>query len=293
MTRVAEMQISLFQLSAPSPEPKRSSSLKRAFLHLAFVGAIAGWCASSSAAGVPADIQAVFNQPRYSGATWGLRVVDVKSGTAAIDLRSSDEFLIGSVRKIFSVGELLDAVGPNHTYDTPIYRHGTVDSSGVLNGDLILVASGDFTMGGRTNPDGSIALSNYDHNEADSLGNAVLTAPDPLAGYKAIAAQVAATGITRIAGEVIIDDRLFQPYAFRGEFDVRPIFGKTTFPSYFDSLPILGVDGSLAEIGIGSPAQGRVFAKTGTFLDQSGIRAQVVAGYIDAHSAGAWRLRYT
>lgn len=205
-------------------ETKRSSKLKRAYLLVALVGAIAGYAASSFAAGVPADIQAVFNQPRYSGATWGLRVVDVKSGKAAIDLRSNDKFLIGSVRKIFSVGELLDQVGPNHTYDTPVYRRGTVDSGGVLNGDLILVASGDLTMGGRTNPDGSIAVSNYDHNEADSLGNAVLTAPDPLAGYKAIAAQVAAAGIKKITGEIIVDDRLFPPYRFRDEFDVRPIF---------------------------------------------------------------------
>jgi len=59
---------------------------------------------------------------------------------------------------------------------------------------------------------------------------------------------------------------------------------QTTFASYFDSLPILGVDGSLAEIGTDSPARGKVYAKTGTFLDQNGIRAQVVAGYIDALS---------
>jgi hypothetical protein len=72
--------------------------------------------------------------------------------------------------------------------------------------------------------DGTIAVSNYDHNEADTLGNAVLTASDPLAGYKAIAAQVAAAGITRITGEIIIDDRLFQAYSFRDEFDVRRIF---------------------------------------------------------------------
>ena len=221
---MGETQISLFRLSSPSSEAKLSSRLKRAFLLLAVVGAIAGWGASSSSTGVPADIEAVLSQPRYGGATWGLRVVEVKSGKATIDLRSNDKFLIGSVRKIFSVGELLDEVGPNHTYDTPIYRQGTMDGSGVLKGDLILVASGDLTMGGRTNRDGTIAISNYDHNEADSLGNAVLTAPDPLAGYKAIAAQVAAAGITRITGEIIIDDRLFQPYRFRHEFDVRPIF---------------------------------------------------------------------
>ena len=59
---------------------------------------------------------------------------------------------------------------------------------------------------------------------------------------------------------------------------------QTTFTSYFDSLPILGVDGSLAEIGIGSPAQGKVFAKTGTFLEAGKIKAQVLAGYIGARS---------
>ncbi len=79
-------------------------------------------------------------------------------------------------------------------------------------------------MGGRTNPDGTFAISNLDHNEANSLGNAILTAPDPLAGYCALALQVAAAGIKRITGEVIIDDRLFESFNFRGEFNVRPIF---------------------------------------------------------------------
>ncbi|MGH8011623.1 MAG: D-alanyl-D-alanine carboxypeptidase, partial [Candidatus Binataceae bacterium] len=41
---------------------------------------------------------------------------------------------------------------------------------------------------------------------------------------------------------------------------------------------------SLAEIGTDSPAKGRVYAKTGTYLDKDGIKAQVLAGYIDAQS---------
>jgi len=175
-------------------------------------------------ANVPADIQAVFDQPRYKGALWGLRVVDTGSGAALINLQPDHNFLIGSVRKIFSVGQLLNQVGPNHRYNTPIYHEGNIDGAGILNGNLILDASGDLTMGGRTNPDGTIAVSNFDHNEADSLGNAALTAPDPLAGYNALARQVAAAGITEITGNVIIDDRLFQPYNFRGEFDLKPIF---------------------------------------------------------------------
>lgn len=173
---------------------------------------------------VPPDIQAVFEKPLYRGAIWGLRVVDLDTGAVLIDREPGCQFAIGSVRKVFSVGELLNQVGPGHRYNTPVYRDGAVDRAGVLHGNLILVASGDLTMGGRTNPDGSVAVSNYDHNEADTLGNAVLTAPDPLAGYQALAQQVRTAGIRQVDGEVIIDDRLFQPFNFRGQFDVRPIF---------------------------------------------------------------------
>jgi D-alanyl-D-alanine carboxypeptidase len=203
-------------------------SLTRSISWLVFIAAAcaalgggSGWSATN-AAKVPSDIQVVFDKPLYKGATWGLRVVD--SGKVLIDLRPHHKFFIGSVRKVFSVGQLLNQSGPRHTWDTPVYRRGKIDQAGVLHGDLILVASGDLAMGGRTNPDGTIAISNYDHNEADSLGNAVLTAPNPLAGYIALARQVAAGGIKQIAGNVVIDDRLFRPFNFRGEFDLRPIF---------------------------------------------------------------------
>jgi D-alanyl-D-alanine carboxypeptidase/D-alanyl-D-alanine-endopeptidase (penicillin-binding protein 4) len=49
-------------------------------------------------------------------------------------------------------------------------------------------------------------------------------------------------------------------------------------------LPVLGVDGSLAHTGADLPARGHVFAKTGTTIDSSGLKAQVLAGYIDARS---------
>ncbi len=146
-------------------------------------------------ANVPSDIKAILDKPLYKGAIWGLRVVDLQTGKSLIDLQPHHQFFIGSVRKVFTIGELLNQIGPNHTFNTPIYRHGPISDRGILRGDLILVASGDLTMGGRTNPDGTIAFTNFDHNEANSLGNAELTKPDPLAGYAALAHQIAASGI--------------------------------------------------------------------------------------------------
>ena len=71
---------------------------------------------------------------------------------------------------------------------------------------------------------------------------------------------------------------------------------RPTFAPYFASLPSLGVDGSLASVGrvppnaVIAPAFGRVFAKTGTTIDQTGLKAQNFAGYIDA--ASGRRLAY-
>jgi D-alanyl-D-alanine carboxypeptidase len=173
---------------------------------------------------IPGDIKAVMEKPVYKGATWGLRVIDLDTGRTLINLEPHHKFFIASVRKVFSLGELMNEVGPTHRYNTPVYRQGTIDKYGVLHGDLILVASGDLTMGGRTNPDGSIAIGDFDHNEANDLGNAILTKPNPLAGYAELAHQIAAAGIKEVTGDVVIDDRLFKPYEFRKQFDLRPIF---------------------------------------------------------------------
>lgn len=148
----------------------------------------------------------------------------MESGDVIYDLRSDENLYIGSVRKLFTIGEALVALGPHFKFHTPVYRQGEITDDGVLTGDLILVASGDFTMGGRRNIDGTMAVSDYDHNEANSLGNAVLTAPDPLWGYDFLAEQVAASGIKIITGDIVIDDRLFKPFDFRNEFNVKPIF---------------------------------------------------------------------
>src|ERR1700678_3388947 len=214
---------------APCPEGRTMSKSARYIAAAVAVCAITAFAAVTSRSvaqtpptAVPASIKAIFDKPMYKGAAWGFRVLD--GDKVIIDHNSQRQLYIGSVRKVFTIGQLLNAVGPDHTYDTPVYRTGSVDRSGVLHGNLIIVASGDLTMGGRKNPDGTIAVSDWDHNEADSLGNAILTKPNPMAGYAQLAQAARAAGIKRVAGNVVIDARLFAPYEFRGEFKIRPIF---------------------------------------------------------------------
>jgi D-alanyl-D-alanine carboxypeptidase/D-alanyl-D-alanine-endopeptidase (penicillin-binding protein 4) len=151
-------------------------------------------------------------KPRYSGATWGLRVADLDSGTVIYNLNSDGLLLTGSVRKLFSVGVAINELGADHRFKTPVFRRGEVDDTGTLNGDLVLVAEGDLTMGGRDNGDDTVAVTDFDHCDANNLGSAILTKPDPLAGLDKLAAQVAASGITKVSGEVIIDARLFDQF---------------------------------------------------------------------------------
>lgn len=169
------------------------------------------------------DIQTILNKPLYKNAQWGLQVIDTKNNQTIIDMSSSTPLFIGSVRKIFTVGELLNQMGPTYQSTTTVHTDGEIIKH-ELKGNLVLIASGDLTMGGRTKKNGAIAITDFDHNEADTLGNAQLTKPDPLAGYKALAKQIRKAGIKKISGDVIIDTRLFDTFNFRDEFNVSPIF---------------------------------------------------------------------
>lgn len=171
-----------------------------------------GWRQAVATTPLPEAIAAVMQKPRYADATWGLLVADLATGETVFELNPDEMLFTASVRKLFSVGLALDALGADHRFTTPVYRRGDVDGAGVLSGDLILVAAGDLTLGGRVTEDDEIAYTDFDHNDANGLGTAILTPEDPLRGLDDLARQVQAAGIRSVSGEVIVDDRLFEPF---------------------------------------------------------------------------------
>ena len=157
-----------------------------------------------------AKIEGVIDGKDYKQARWGLCVIDAKTGKAVFERDPEKLIVPASVTKLYSCAAAMIAFGAEYKFVTPVYARGEIDGKGVLKGDLILVASGDLSFGGRTTKAGKLAYKDHDHSYANG-GNfdAELTDTDPLAALVELAKQVKAAGIQSIAGEVLIDDRLF------------------------------------------------------------------------------------
>jgi D-alanyl-D-alanine carboxypeptidase/D-alanyl-D-alanine-endopeptidase (penicillin-binding protein 4) len=156
-------------------------------------------------------IEALMATPPLDLGTWGMQVVDVKTGRSLYSVNRSAPVPAASTTKNFTTAAALDVLGEDYRFRTPVMRSGSISRKGVLRGDLILRASGDLTMGGRALPGGGVDYTGFDHTDANEVvGPATLTPEDPLAGLNRLARQVKRAGIRRVGGEVAIDDRLWQ-----------------------------------------------------------------------------------
>src|SRR5687768_7578264 len=150
-------------------------------LNLAILG-----CAKTPPATVPARIdpieqlrQDLSQATRAAGvqrASWGVVVHSLDRNQRVFDLNPRTLFVPASVAKLVSAATAADAVGWDYRFETTLKTTGPV-VDGVLSGDLLIVGSGDPTIGGRA-------------------GDDVLRFID----------AVKAAGIRRIAGRIIGDD---------------------------------------------------------------------------------------
>jgi serine-type D-Ala-D-Ala carboxypeptidase/endopeptidase (penicillin-binding protein 4) len=175
----------------------------------------------TSVPGLPQAALDVINQPLYKNGQWAIAVRDIDTGEQLVALNADTFFEPGSVVKTYSTGAAWQQFGPDSTVVTPVKRTGDV-VDGIMTGDLVLVGKGDVTMGGRTKADGTVDFANLDHNDANGIPGATLTPEDPLTGLNNLAAQVKASGINSVSGDVIVDDRLWDSHMLAGN-PVSPI----------------------------------------------------------------------
>lgn len=172
---------------------------------------------------VPPGARRIMNEPPYESARWLYYVADVNSGEVLLANRPDEMVFTASTAKLFTVATALDVLGPNYRVTTPVYATGPV-RGGVVDGDLALVTKGDLALGGRGAPNDNFnytfSADQVDHVYGDVAPNGAEPKGEPMAGLNDLARQVAASGVTRVDGDVLVDDRFWQ--TFEGQEGVVP-----------------------------------------------------------------------
>jgi D-alanyl-D-alanine carboxypeptidase/D-alanyl-D-alanine-endopeptidase (penicillin-binding protein 4) len=130
------------------------------------------------------SIGEVLDRDEFRKAFWGAQVVDLATGQVIYQRNADRYFVPASNAKLYTSASALDQLGPDYQFVTRLFAYGEISDS-TLHGDLVVVGSGDPTIGGRfTDGDRTLLFRSW----ADSLR---------------------AKGIFRIEGNIIGDDNLF------------------------------------------------------------------------------------
>lgn len=135
--------------------------------------------APASAQSLKGQIDRVLRKLPSAVAT-GVLVVDLESGQTLYSRHADRALLTASNAKLVTVAAAIDKLGVDHQFHTSVYLRGEV-TGGTLQGDLVLVGSGDPCFSGRY---------------YDGKAGAVLD------GW---AQLVARAGIKRITGDIVLD----------------------------------------------------------------------------------------
>jgi N-acyl-D-amino-acid deacylase len=161
---------------------------------------------SQAASTLERRIQAVMSRPEFAHSTFGIEFYSLDSGKVLYQLNPDKLLVPGSTTKLLTEGTILELLGADYRFHTLVYRTGPITKDGTLEGDIVLVASGDPNLSGRIQADGTLGYETMDHSYGgpDSKGIG-----DPLLVIKQLAQQIAEKGIRRVKGRVLVDATLF------------------------------------------------------------------------------------
>lgn len=125
------------------------------------------------------------NDPAFDNAIWGVHVVDLNTGAPVFSRNAQTGMMPASNTKLYTSAAGLEILGADFRYETRLWMTGSVDN-GTLRGNLVVEGSGDPTISGRFRED-----------------------EDRLFVFRQWADSLKAAGITRIEGNIIGDDTIF------------------------------------------------------------------------------------
>lgn len=152
-------------------------------------------------------IQKITNRPEFAHAIFGIEFYSLDTGKVLFKLHPNELMVPGSTTKLFTEGTALETLGDDYRFHTRVYHTGKLKSNGTLEGDIILVASGDPNLSGRIQQGETLGFENEDHSYGGPESHGVGT--DPLLVIHELAQQIASKGIKNVKGHVLVDVSLF------------------------------------------------------------------------------------
>ena len=113
--------------------------------------------AAAQATSFAERVQKVLDRPEFAHSTFAMEFYSLDSGKPIFSLSQDKLMVPGSTTKLFTE-DRSRASGRRLQVPTKIYRTGPIKKDGTLDGDLILVASGDANLSNRIQPDGTLAF---------------------------------------------------------------------------------------------------------------------------------------
>ncbi|MEO5857692.1 MAG: D-alanyl-D-alanine carboxypeptidase/D-alanyl-D-alanine-endopeptidase [Pyrinomonadaceae bacterium] len=129
-------------------------------------------------------------KPEVQRGSVGVRIASLASGKVVFEQNAEKYFMPASNMKNYTVAAALDRLGPDYRIITSIYAPTTIDSEGLVKGDLRVFGRGDVSMSTRFNG-----------------------VEDPMRSVDAVVDRIVAAGIKKIDGSIVGDDSFFRGFA--------------------------------------------------------------------------------
>lgn len=190
---------------------------------------LASGCATFGIGGSGVDRGALgetLTSPPFDQMHVGVLAADATTGEVLYDHNGQRKFIPASNQKILITATALSLLGPDHRFRTEVWAAGTL-RDGHLEGDLVLVASGDPSMSDRYWPSGTHAL-------------------------EALADSVRAAGVRYVAGRVFVDVAMWDSATVGPTWEVEDLrysYGSTGGAFAIDEGTLEAVVRPGAEIG--------------------------------------------
>jgi D-alanyl-D-alanine carboxypeptidase/D-alanyl-D-alanine-endopeptidase (penicillin-binding protein 4) len=203
------------------------------------------------------DLATLLNARTKTG-RWGALVVSLTRGDTLFAQGAGDAVTPASTMKLFTAALALERLGPDHTFSTDLLRDGVVSPDGTLRGNLYVRGDGDPGLSDRFIRGGAGAPV------------------DVLAG------MLVATGVRRIAGDVVGDASAFESRRIPSGWSASNLGSYYAAPfsalSLNENLLLVSVapgrSGQRATVGIEPASRG--VQLTGSVRTVRGSRSRVV-----------------